>query len=323
MAFVYDTTVDPNAENNSHAIALAMVGYNKSVLEVGCSTGYFSKVLVERGCNVVGIDIDGEAAAIAEKWLDRVIVGDLERDDVWSDIEEDSFDVVVFGDVLEHLRDPLATLRMAVRKMKPSGVIVTSLPNVAHGDVRLSLLKGSFEYSNTGLLDNTHVRFFTLETMRRLMQNAGLVVVDTKRVIVPLFQSELKVKRSEVPQAVVDELLADPEVETYQVVMKSVRDNGTRTLAELASRVTELTDELHHEVVRTALLHGGGIENPDAMRRHIDALEVHVTGLEHNIKVLDDALTASEVRYQAVLGMRSVQLGAPFRWMHRKLKGIA
>jgi 2-polyprenyl-3-methyl-5-hydroxy-6-metoxy-1,4-benzoquinol methylase len=313
LAFVYDTTIDPNAENNSHAFALGMIGYNKSVLEVGCATGYFSKVLVERGCNVTGIEIDADAAAIAEKWLEKVFVGNLDVDDVWFDIEDESFDAVVFGDVLEHLRDPLSALRAAARKVKPSGVVVTSVPNIAHGDIRMSLLTGSFTYRDTGLLDRTHVRFFTLETLRDLMRDAGLVVVETQRVIMPLFHSEMNVNRNDIPH---------PECESYQFVMKSVRDNGTRTLSELASRVTELSDQVHHEGVRTALLRGGRLENVDEMLLLIEALKGHVSGLEHNIEVLDHALTASELRYQAVLNMKSVQLTAPFRWLYRKLRRI-
>ena len=71
---------------------------------------------------------------------------------------------MVMGDVLEHLRDPLNSLRHAVRKLKPSGFVVTSLPNIAHGDVRMALMQGKFRYRETGLLDRTHMRFFTLET---------------------------------------------------------------------------------------------------------------------------------------------------------------
>ena len=322
MAFVYDTTIDPNADNNSHSYALAMVGYNKSVLEVGCATGYFSKALVDRGCNVTGIEIDPEAAAVAEKWLDRVLIGNLDIDNLWDQIDDESFDAVIFGDVLEHLRDPLSALRSGVRKLKPSGVVVTSLPNIAHGDVRLSLLKGSFQYRPYGLLDQTHVHFFTLESARTLMTEAGLVVADTKRVVMPLFHSEMQLERNDFPHSVIDEVLLDPEAESYQFVMKSIRDNGTRTLSELSARIAELTDHVHHEVVRTALLRGNRSNSVDDLNRHIEALEGHVVGLEHNIKVLDDALTASEVRYQGVLGMRTVQATAPLRWMYRKLRGI-
>ena len=326
MAFVYDTTVNPDADNNAHVYALGMIGYNKAVLEVGCATGYISKVMAERGCNVTGIELDPDAACLAQKWLERVVVGNIDEGSVWGEIEDESFDAVIFGDVLEHLRDPLGALRAAVRKLKPSGIVVTSLPNVAHGDVRLSLLKGNFTYNETGLLDKTHIRFFTLETIRALLREAGLVVVETQRVFIPLFQTELPITREDVFQSTINELLDDPEVETYQFVMKSVRDNGTRTLNELARRVNELSDHVHREVVRNALRDRGlgyvpGAEGDiDRLQKHIQALERHASGLETNITLLDQALIASEARYQAVLGMRTVQATAPIRWFYRKVK---
>ncbi len=239
MEFVYDLTVDPDAENNTHAFASAMIGHNKRVLEVGCATGYFTKVLAECGCKVVGMELDPEAALVAEEWTERVVVGNVDDPGVWEAVDDESFDVVTFGDVLEHLRDPLAVLRAAVRKLKPSGFIVSSLPNVAHGDVRLSLLHGSFQYGETGLLDRTHMRFFTLQTIRELLHDAGLVVVDTQRVVMPLFHTELGVQREEYPEAVVEEIQADKEFETYQFVMKSVIDNGSAAVESMAERLEE------------------------------------------------------------------------------------
>jgi SAM-dependent methyltransferase len=300
-----------------------MIGYNKSVLEVGCATGFFTKVLVERGCNVVGIEIDPEAAKSAEKWADRVIVGNLDDGEIWDLLENETFDVIVLGDVLEHLRDPLASLRSAARKLKPSGFVVISVPNIAHGDVRIALLQGTFHYNDTGLLDRTHVHFFTLETARDLLKQAGLVGVDTERVVMPLFMSELGVKREDVSHKVLDEILADPEAESYQFVMKAVRDNGTRTLAELGARVGDLSDQVHFEVVRTALLRRDVHARPSdfvSLQQYVEALEGHVKGLEHNIELYEQELRAANNRYIAVLNTRSVRLTAPLRRMKQKLR---
>ena len=337
MAFVYDMTVDPDAENNTHAYALAMVGYNKSVLEVGCATGYFTKAMVDRGCKVVGIELDPDAAAVAQEWAERVVVGDIDRGDVWDQIDDESFDVVLCGDVLEHLRDPLGALRSAVRKLKPEGIVVTSFPNVAHGDVRLQLLRGSFRYRDLGLLDRTHIRFFTLESIRDLLRNAGLLVMDTKRVIVPLFGTELDVKRDDVLQSTVDEILTDSEAESYQFVMKSVRDNGTQAAAALADRVGELTDDLAHEGVRTAILrqelqqtsadnaamheHLANLrQQVTSLETHIGALDGHIAGLDQVIAHLNRALAESEARHQALLNTKSFRLMAPFRQMYGSLR---
>jgi 2-polyprenyl-3-methyl-5-hydroxy-6-metoxy-1,4-benzoquinol methylase len=373
LSSIYEVLVDPDEENEAHSHVLSFVGYHKSVLDVGCSTGFITKILVERGCDVIGIEVDPEAAEVAERWAERVVVGNIDDGEVWNYVKDESFDVVLLGDVLEHLRDPLLSLREAVRKVKPSGFVVTSLPNVAHGDMRMSLMQGRFRYADTGLLDRTHMKFFTLESARELLTQAGLLPVDTKRVVVPLFTSEIGVNREDVSQETVDILLKDPEVETYQFVMKSVRDNGTRAVAELSQRVNELSDYEQREAVRTALLRtalrdSAGtapgrsakvegswrprlaglvdatpdptstvLEHPDGrplstrehlleQQRYIEALEGHVSGLEHNIEVLDEALTACEAaraavdaKYQAVLRMRTHQMTAPIRWVYNKL----
>ena len=330
MAFVYDMTVDPDAENNTHAYALAMVGHNKSVLEIGCATGYFTKAMVERGCKVVGVELDPAAAGLAEAWAERVVVGDIDGDALWEQIDDESVDVIVCGDVLEHLRDPLGALRAAVRKLKSDGVVVTSLPNVAHGDVRLQLLHGSFRYRDLGLLDRTHIRFFTLESVRELLRDAGLLVVDTKRVVVPLFGSEVDITRDEFQQATIDEILEDPEAETYQFVMKSVRDNGTQAVATLADRVAELTDQLDREGVRSALLRQDLREASAAkenlqdqvanLERHINALDGHVAGLDQTIAQLHHALAESEQRHHALLATKSFRMMAPLRRVYGLLR---
>jgi 2-polyprenyl-3-methyl-5-hydroxy-6-metoxy-1,4-benzoquinol methylase len=346
LAFVYETAVDPNAENNTHALLLAMVGHNKSVLELGCATGYFTKAMVERGCNVVGIEQDAEAAAIAEKWAERVVVADIDRGEVWSELDDESFDVVICGDVLEHLREPLTALRSAVRKLKPSGAVVTSLPNVAHGDVRLALLGGTFPYQDLGLLDRTHIRFFTLDTLRELMREAGLVVVETKRIVVPLFGSELNLNRQDFPQPTIDAILSDPEAESYQFVMKSVRDNGVQAVADLAQRVSELTDAAHHEGVRTALqrqelrdmstqLQQALVQNAALdterstligqvtdLHRHIAAMEGHVDGLEHIISGLNEALAASERHYRELTESKAFRLITPVRRVYGRVRRL-
>ena len=182
------------------------------------------------------------------------MVGNAGDDEAWDLVDDESFDVITFGDVLEHLGDPLAVLRTAVRKLKPTGFVVTSLPNVAHGDVRLSLLHGAFRYRETGLLDRTHVRFFTLETTTRAAREAGLVVVDTRHVIMPLFHTELGLSREDYPDAVVDEIRADAEFETYQFVMQSVIDNGSLAIANMANRLDVLADRVQELEVRNRIL---------------------------------------------------------------------
>lgn len=319
MAFVYETAIDPDAENNSHAFTLDVVGYNKRVLEVGCATGYFTKALSDRGCKVVGIEYDAEAAAIAEKWAERVVVGDLDAGTLWEELEGEQFDAVTFGDVLEHLRDPLATLRAAAKRLKPSGIFAISVPNVAHGDVRMALLQGAFPYHQTGLLDRTHIRFFTKVGLQDLIKEAGLVLVETRRVVMPLFQTELGVKRESVAQSTINLILEDPEAETYQFVAKAVLDNGTRTLNTLADRVNELADRAHYEVVRTALLHkemadhGRLQEELKSLRRELGKTQQALQDAQHEA-------TECRRQFEALQNTKVFRLVAPMRRLYGALR---
>jgi O-antigen biosynthesis protein len=266
----YHASFDVDDENNSHAVMLRMVGSNKRVLEAGCASGHVSEQLTAQGCRVVGVEIDPSVVEPALPWLERVIIGDFEGDTVWPQLDGELFDAVLFGDVLEHLKDPLATLRESVTHLSPSGVVVISIPNIAHADVKLALIQGAFPYSESGLLDRTHISFFTRDSLVQLVKDAGLAVVEFCRVTAAVFQTELGVERDDVDPAVLDAVLADRESETYQFVLKAVRDDGTHALATLSADVVELTDRLYEESKRNELLSAEVIE----LTLKVEALEI-------------------------------------------------
>jgi len=154
-------------------LLLQWVGTHKRVLEVGCSTGYMSKLMVERNCIVTGIEIDPKAAECARRHCREVHIRDLNALDWMVGLSPRTFDVVLFGDVLEHLIDPAGIL-LAVRQLLNSdGSLVVSLPNVVHWMTRFKLLCGRFDYESCGTLDHTHLRFFTVRTSRELLWRTG------------------------------------------------------------------------------------------------------------------------------------------------------
>lgn len=153
---------------------LAAVGSDVRVLDVGCSSGYLAAPLAARGCTVVGIELDPSAAREAEAYCERVLVGDVERMDL--PFEAASFDVVLLGDVVEHLRDPGATLARLRPLLVPGGRLVLTTPNVANWALRLSLLAGRWRYTDRGILDRTHTHFFTRSTLAETIRDAGYAV---------------------------------------------------------------------------------------------------------------------------------------------------
>jgi 2-polyprenyl-3-methyl-5-hydroxy-6-metoxy-1,4-benzoquinol methylase len=243
----YHTAIDPEEENDAHSSLLRMVGYNKRVLEAGCASGHVSEALSAQGCSVVGIEIDADVVKPAEQWVERVIIGNFDDGLLWKELEGEVFDAVLFGDVLEHLKEPLTTLLESIKHLDPLGSVVISVPNIAHADIKIALLKGTFPYADSGLLDRTHIHFFTKESLLELVKAAGLVPVEFKRVTVPAFATELGVNKNDVSDEVLQALLADRESLTYQFVLKAVRDDGSRALENLSHDLIGLTDKLVDE----------------------------------------------------------------------------
>lgn len=309
----YDTAVDPES-NTSHALMLELVGSNKRVLDVGCASGYLARALRERGCRVSGVEYDADAAEEAAPVLDQLVVGDLERLDLAAEFASRQFDVVVFGDVLEHLRDPLPVLRSVRDLLRPGGGVVISVPNIAHADVRLSLLQGRFEYRDLGLLDVTHVRFFTRSSLRTFLADAGFIAVDVRATTADVFGTELADDAKGVDQAVVDKVLEDPDARTYQFVVKAVRDDAVQVAEELPWRAEELARRLGEAQSDVARLHS-----------EIARLTEEVADGERQRQALESAAREREEKLraelQAIYGtkvMRSARLPrAVWRWLRR------
>ncbi len=173
----YDLRVDPANSNHPHSKFIRMVGSRRRVLEVGCATGYLSAYLSRQlGCEVVGIELNPQAAELARQHCASVIVGDVEKDAFKS--LTGLFDVILFGDVLEHLVCPGAVLSLCKDYLAQNGCVLISIPNIAHYSIRMHLLLGRFNYQEQGLLDRTHLRFFTLRTARQLIEEAGYEIAD-------------------------------------------------------------------------------------------------------------------------------------------------
>ena len=157
---------------------LGWIGHNKSVLEAGCHTGDFSRRLKEAGCRVTGLEINSRALDEAKPFLEKAICGDLESKETWQLLAGESFEVILFEHVLEHLSDPWQILKKAATLLAPRGHIIIALPNISNAENRFRMLFGQFEYAEIGVMDKTHLRFFNQKTARELIMQAGLKVDD-------------------------------------------------------------------------------------------------------------------------------------------------
>jgi glycosyltransferase involved in cell wall biosynthesis len=155
----------------------------EEVLEIGTATGYLSAEMEKLGCKVTGIEQDSDMAGIARQYCQEMLVGDIETLDFKS---LGRYDAVILGDVLEHIRNPKDVLERVSKLLKPGGKVLISLPNVANIWIRLNLLLGRFNYSRVGIMDESHLRFFTLQTSKQLAADSGLDIIGINATPIPL-----------------------------------------------------------------------------------------------------------------------------------------
>ncbi len=218
---VYQATVDPAERNTSHTMMLELVGAGKAVLDVGCASGYLAEALGKNDNVVSGIEYDATDAEKARPFLAELVVADLNVVELADQFAAHSFDVIVFGDVLEHLLYPVSVLRSSLALLRPGGSIVISIPNVAHGAVRLSLLQGRWDYTPTGLLDRTHIRFFTFETLLAMLEEVGLSVTELRSTVADPLATEIPVDGNVLPPDAVDWVRHQDHADAYQFVLSA------------------------------------------------------------------------------------------------------
>ena len=163
--------------SHSNVTRILGQGHGRRLLDVGCAEGEIAAHLIDQGWQVVGIEPFVPDARVAASRGINVIQGTVE--DVLPHLN-DTFDAVLLADVLEHCANPWEQLRMVRRVCRPGAEVVISIPNVAHLSVRAQLLTGQFRYTGKGILDRTHLRFFTHQTAVELVEQAGFTLCETK-----------------------------------------------------------------------------------------------------------------------------------------------
>jgi glycosyltransferase involved in cell wall biosynthesis/2-polyprenyl-3-methyl-5-hydroxy-6-metoxy-1,4-benzoquinol methylase len=340
QALKYETVVDLSDRNNSQTLLVLLTGENKDVLEIGPAQGYMTKVLQERGCKVTAVELDPAAAKLAEPYCERMIIGDVEQLNLGMTFPKERFGVVIFGDVLEHLVDPEHVLAEIATLLEPGGYVVASIPNVAHGSVRLALLSGEFPYTEVGLLDSTHLRFFTRRTIEELFANAGFDIQKWENVLIDPFETELRLEEKDFPAYLVDQLRQDPEALVYQYVVKAEPDPSVRPRHGVRSAESSVVSRLRDHIAmlenqltekdRELQRKDGVIAKRDARLagrdRTIRALEATIGRQEAAIEDKDSAISDKELRLEAAMaqyevltttiGYRALELA---RWRLRRL----
>jgi 2-polyprenyl-3-methyl-5-hydroxy-6-metoxy-1,4-benzoquinol methylase len=176
MSNYSDSFFDKANINSSWYKIYHLILKNSKVLDIGSSSGNFGEVLIkEKGCEVDSIEMDEADAKLAAKKLGKVWVLNVETDSLGK-IPHGYYDYIYFGDVIEHLVTPSETLKRVRPLLNKEGAVLFSIPNMAHLMVRLELLVGKFDHTETGLLDKTHLHFYTQKEVLRVFEEAGYSV---------------------------------------------------------------------------------------------------------------------------------------------------
>ena len=240
----YDIVVHMESDD-VHTRQIRWVGDNQVVLECGCDTGYVSRVLTEDfGCRVIGIEANPVAAEVARTVCEQVFVADLEEFDFETELTGGPFDVVLFGDVLEHLKNPWVVLDRVRAVLKPDGRVIASIPNIAERNVILNLMLGRFEYRKLGLLDETHLRFFTGASVRRMFESAGFIITRLERIENETVENEVPVDLDLFPPELLTWLgQHNVDSRTIQFLVEAHPATEVGTLASLRSQLARSADE--------------------------------------------------------------------------------
>lgn len=205
----------------THGIVLSMVKPGSKVLECGCASGYMTKYLKEQmNCTVDIIEKDPDCFNTAKQYAGLALRADLDED-LWVDwYSGTQYDHILFADVLEHLRNPVHTLTKAVELLKDTGTVVMSIPNVCHNDIICRMFYDTFNYSDVGLLDNTHIHLFGLRNIVQMCDEAGLKITRHGTLYAKTGGTEQRMPNGMVDKRLIELLKERQYGEVYQYVLE-------------------------------------------------------------------------------------------------------
>ncbi|HNR84115.1 methyltransferase domain-containing protein [Ottowia sp.] len=221
---VYERDIDAS-ERTSLSVLTRHIPAGARVLDLGCGSGAIGRFLAARdgaGAGPIdGLTLSHDEARRAAPHYRRVEVADLESCDLPARFAPGSYDVVVCADVLEHLRQPQRVMDQCRRLLAADGRALLSVPNAGYVGLVAELMAGEFRYRPEGLLDDTHLRFFTRQSLRRFLADQGWTMDSLETVQRALPESEFRIAFDTLPPAVARHLLALPDALTYQFIIVS------------------------------------------------------------------------------------------------------
>lgn len=227
----FDLSINQENPNPVNDFLVQFIGQGKKVLDLGVESEIISKILNNRKCMVTTLDISSSLKD-ENMLLDTVVTNSLEKISLSNDSKSDSYDIILIRNVLEFLKNPIFLLKKLNNFLKNNGCIVCSIPNIAHGSIRLLLLDGHFNFSKNAFFEQRQLHFFTLDTILSTIVESGYTITDLKRIKRGIFDMEnTNLKSFSIPEELVQAILRDSESTTLQYVLRVVKSTNINVKA--------------------------------------------------------------------------------------------
>ena len=232
---VYERTIDLS-ERTSLSVIASQIPPNARILDLGCGSGAIGQYLAQSGpVTIDGLTISEDEAQLARAVYRRVEVANLDDCDLVALFGMGQYDVIVCADVLEHVRGSERVLAQCSMLLSPGGKALLSIPNASYSGLIAELMAGEFRYRKEGLLDETHVRFFTRQTLLRFLHAGGWAVDRFETIDRALPESEFQVAFDAMPPSVARYLLALPDAQSYQFIVSTHPQPGAKLADQFLS----------------------------------------------------------------------------------------
>lgn len=275
-------------DRNSLSVLIERIKPNSVVLEFGPANGRLTKYMKEQlGCQIYAVEIDESAAKDAAQYTEKIIVDSVENYKWCEEFKDLTFDYIVFADVLEHLYYPEKALKSVRAFLKEDGSILVSIPNIAHNSIIINLMRNEFNYNSTGLLDDTHIRFFTKKNFDALIRESGYFRFFETATYINPENTEFHNSYADLPHEVSKYLTTLPYGEVYQLIYE------LKTY-ELPL-VSDFSDEYkiyNRKFIQLFFDHGNGFSEETSIKLPV----IHNTDIQEFIFDLSDNATIKNLR---------------------------
>ncbi len=267
--------------NSSHTKIINRISCGSKVLEFGPAHGAMTRYLKEqKKCIIYAVELDSDAAQDAKEFCADIVIDNIENYSWKNNFLGIKFDYIVFADVLEHLYDPWEVLSEVKSFLKEDGHILISLPNIANNAIIMSLMQDEFNYYSTGLLDDTHLRFFTKLTIDKMINNAGYSIINVDATFCPPYNTEFKKSYSDFNPYIIEELSKRNYGHVYQFIYE-VGHKDANNIVNSDSIIEPNNIELFYDT-------GNGFTQENCIKYY---------GLKNGIIEIDCNLPIKELRF--------------------------